>query len=89
MKQMNGLAVLALAATLGVSGCTAVEYVAVSPECSPVVRPVLPVLDRGELWDALGDAQYRQVERYINGLWAVIDEQEAILGRVCARQATN
>lgn len=83
MKQMSGLVVFALAATLGVSGCARTEYVTLQPQCEPVVVPALPLLDRGELWDALGDAQYRELERYINGLWGVIDEQAALIKSVC------
>lgn len=76
---MNVLAVLFV-----LTGCvTRTEYVTLEPQCEPVPIPALPELDRGELWDALGDAKYREVERLINGLWAVIDEQDAILGRLC------
>jgi hypothetical protein len=53
------------------------------PHCAPVTVPALPVLDQGVLWDALGDVQYRQLERYINGLWSVIDEQAAVIDGVC------
>ena len=83
MKQMSGLAVFALLATLGVSGCTTTEYVTLQPQCEPVVVPALPLLDRGELWQALGDSQYRQLERYINGIWGVVDEQAALIEAVC------
>lgn len=81
----TGLAVLALAAiSVATSGCTTTtEYVTLQPQCEPVVMPALPVLSRGELWDALGDAQYRELERYINGLWSVIDEQAALIEAVC------
>ncbi len=83
MKQMSGLVVIALAAIFAVSGCTTTGYVTLQPQCEPVVVPALPLLDRGELWDALGDAQYRELERYINGLWGVVDEQAALIGEVC------
>lgn len=66
-----------------VSGCTTTEYVTLQPKCEPVVVPALPLLARGELWDALGDAQYRELERYINGLWGVVDEQAALIEAVC------
>lgn len=76
--------VFSLLALLLVSGCiTTTEYVALQPQCEPVVVPALPLLDRGELWDALGDAQYRELERYINGLWGVVDEQAALIEAVC------
>lgn len=83
MKQMSGLAVLALTALFAVSGCARTEYVTLQPQCEPVVVPALPILDRGELWDALGDAQYRELERYINGIWGVVDEQAALIEAVC------
>ena len=83
MKQMRGLKASALAAIFAVSGCTTAEYVALQPQCEPVVVPALPLLDRGELWDALGDARYRELERYINGLWGVVDEQAALIEAVC------
>lgn len=79
----TGLAVLALAVISGAtSGCTT-EFVTLQPQCEPVVVPALPLLDRGELWDALGDAQYRGLERYINGIWGVVDEQAALIEAVC------
>lgn len=66
------------------SGCARTEYVTLQPQCEPVVVPALPLLDRGELWQALGDAQYRELERYINGIWGVVDEQAAMLDVLCA-----
>ena len=84
MKLRNALLVLALLATLGVSGCaTTTEYVTLQPQCEPVGVPALPILDRGALWDALGDARYRELERYINGIWGVVDEQAALIEAVC------
>jgi len=81
---MNALKLSALAAVFAaISACSTVEYVPVAPECSPVVMPALPNIDRGELWDALGDEQYRVLERYIDRLWSVVDEQSAIIGEVC------
>jgi hypothetical protein len=35
------------------------------------------------MWDALGDAAYRDLERYINGLWGYADEQAAMLDVLC------
>jgi hypothetical protein len=46
---------------------------------------VLPFLDKGELWDALGDDRYRELERYILQLWAFSDEQSAMLDAICNR----
>ncbi|MDX5376371.1 MAG: hypothetical protein LPK08_02475 [Halomonas sp.] len=46
----------------------------------------MPSLDKGELWDALGDTRYRELERYINELWAYSDEQAAMLDALCATQ---
>ena len=79
------LAVLALAViSVATSGCASTsEYVTLQPQCEPVVVPSLPFLDRGELWQALGDAQYRELERYVNGLWGVVDEQAALIEAVC------
>lgn len=95
----TGLAVFALLATLGVSGCTTTtEYVTLQPQCEPVVVPALPLLDRGELWDTFidaerwreaespmvaGDGKYRVLERYILQLWAFADEQAALIKAVC------
>lgn len=81
----TGLAVLApLVIFVATSGCTTTtEYVTRQPQCEPVVVPALPALSRGELWDSLGDAQYRELERYITGLWGVVDEQAALIKAVC------
>ena len=82
MKPINALLAAALLA-LSVASCTTVEYVPVNPQCTPPPQPALPVLDKGELWDALGDDRYRELERYINGIWAFSDEQGALLGELC------
>ncbi|MGO3277571.1 hypothetical protein [Halomonas sp.] len=66
-----------------VSACTTTEFVHVTPECTPPPQPVLPELSKGELWDALGDEQYRELERYINGIWAYSDEQGAVIETLC------
>lgn len=83
MRQMRGLMIAGLMAIFAGSGCSTVEYVEVTPRCTPPSQPALPVIDRGELWDALGDARYRQLERYINGLWGYADEQAALLDELC------
>mgnify|MGYP000043469835 CR=1 FL=1 len=83
MKPTTALMTAALLATFAVSGCSTVEYVEVTPRCTPPSEPALPVIDRGELWDALGDARYRVLERYINVLWSYADEQAAMLGELC------
>lgn len=72
-----------LAAALLLSACSTVEYVEVTPQCAPPSTPALPSIDMGGLWDALGDARYRQLERYINGLWGYADEQAALLDVLC------
>jgi len=72
-----------LALCAAVSACQTTEYVPIEPECSPVVIPSLPDIDRGSLWDALGDDEYRRLESYTDGLWGVIDEQAAIIGEMC------
>ena len=84
MKPINALKVLALAALSVVSGCTTTEYIHVTPECTPPPQPVLPLIDQGELWDSLGDERYRELEHYINGVWAYADEQAAMLGELCS-----
>lgn len=83
---MHVLTLSALLVALGVSsGCaTKVEYIEVLPHCEPVITPFLPDLDRGLLWDKLGDEHFRQVEEYIGTLWGVIDEQTVIITSVCA-----
>ncbi|MCP1316379.1 hypothetical protein [Halomonas sp. 707B3] len=83
MKPINALLAAALLALCAVSGCTTTEYIHVIPECTPPPQPALPEIDRGELWDALGDDRYRELERYINGVWAFSDEQGALLDSLC------
>ncbi len=83
MKQMNVLKASALLAAFAASGCTTTEYVHVSPQCTPPPQPTLPLIDQGELWDALGDERYRELERYINGVWSFADEQGAMLNELC------
>lgn len=83
MKPISALMVSGLLATLGISACTTTEFVHVTPECTPPPQPVLPELSKGDLWDALGDERYRQLERYINGVWAFSDEQGAMLQTLC------
>ena len=83
MKPTNVLMISGLLALFAVSGCARTEYVEVRPQCTPPSQPALPFIDQGELWDALGDAQYRQLERYINGLWGWADEQGAMLEQLC------
>lgn len=83
MKPTNALPLLALLAAFAVSGCTTTEYIHVTPECTPPPSPVLPELSKGELWDSLGDDRYRQLESYINALWAFSDEQGAMLEALC------
>ena len=82
MKRMIGIVALGLLVSLGASGC-ATEYVEIRPNCTPPAQPALPQVDRGELWDALGDEQYRRLERYVNALWGYADEQAALLGELC------
>ena len=84
MKLRNGLLTASLLAiSVATSGCATTELVTLQPQCEPVPVPALPLLDRGELWQDLGDAQYRELERYISGLWSVIDEQAAVIEAVC------
>ena len=79
----NARRVLVLAAIcVAASGCTTTtEYV--RPQCAVPPVPSLPVIDRGALWDALGDPEYRRLERYIDGLWQAVDERGAILSATC------
>lgn len=68
-----------------ISGCVSQPTpVYVKPYCSPISSPALPIIDRGELWDKLGDDKYRMLESYIDGLWGTIDEQRALISIVCA-----
>lgn len=82
MKPTTALMIAGLTATFAVSGC-ATEYIEVRPTCQPPSQPVLPLLEKGELWDSLGDAEYRRLESYINQLWAYSDEQGAMLDALC------
>lgn len=83
MKQTKGLMTVALLAISAVSGCAAPNVIEVRPSCAPPPEPSLPLIDRGELWDALGDDRYRELERYLNTLWGYADEQAAMLGELC------
>lgn len=83
MKQTKGLMIAALLAIFAGSGCTTTEYREVRPQCTPPSEPALPLIDRGELWDALGDDRYRELERYLNTLWGYADEQAAMLAKLC------
>ena len=82
MKPMNALLLSALLA-LFVASCAKTEYIHVTPSCTPPPQPALPEIDRGELWGAVGDAEYRRIESYINQLWAFSDEQGAMLDSLC------
>ena len=83
MSMKTALLIAALMAIFAVSGCTTTQYVPVRPDCTPPPAPVLPAIDRGALWDAVGDHQYRVIERYIDGLWAAHDEAMAMLEVLC------
>lgn len=75
--------ILLIILLLALSGCTTTEYIEIRPQCTPPAQPALPAISRGDLWDQLGDAQYRKLERYVNGLWGYADEQAALLGELC------
>lgn len=81
----RALQVSALTAIFAVSGCSTVEYVRVQPECSPPPEPLLPEIDRGEVWDRLGEERYRVLEMYIDTLWGYADEQAAMLDELCVK----
>ncbi|GHC19372.1 hypothetical protein [Aidingimonas halophila] len=83
MRLTTALMIKSLAAIFVVSGCTTTEYIEVTPECSPPPVPTLPQIDKGNLWDQVGDEDYRKIEAYINGLWAYSDEQAAMLNELC------
>lgn len=83
---MKTIAALALIGLL--VGCVATEYIEVRPECSVPPSPVLTDINRGDLWDALGDAEYRRLEAYINGVWGYADEAVAVLEVVCSKPQT-
>lgn len=89
MKTMSALQASVLTTIFAVSGCASTEYVAVTPECTPPSKPALPVIDKGALWERLGDAEYRKVESYINALWGYADEQGAILDELCGSPRQN
>ncbi len=76
--------ILIIIAALALSACTTVEYIPVTPQCTPPPSPALPEIQRGVLWDKLGDESYRELERYLNGLWSAYDEQAAMLDTLCA-----
>jgi hypothetical protein len=83
VKPMTALLSSALL-VLSVASCTTQTTKAPVPVgCTPPPVPGLPLIDRGELWDALGDAEYRVLERYIDRLWSHVDEQAAMLEVLC------
>lgn len=82
MKLMIAL-MIAGPLALSAASCSTVEYIEVTPQCTPPPEPALPVIDKGSMWEALGDAEYRKVERYINSLWQHADEQAAMLDSLC------
>ncbi len=83
------LTLLGPLAILGVSACTTVEYVPITPECTPPPSPVLPEISKGDLWQSLGDESYRELEAYLNGLWAAYDEQAAMLDALCGTSSAE
>lgn len=85
---MNTKAALLILAPLVffAASCTTTEYIPVQPQCTAPATPVLPEIDKGNLWGALGDSEYRKVETYIDRLWAYSDEQGAIIKEVCGGQ---
>lgn len=74
----SGLVVIFLAS------CTTVEYVPTQTGCTPPEWPLLPTVDRGELWDAIGDEKYRVIERYINTLYGHAKDQAVMLREICS-----
>lgn len=82
MRATTALMISALV-VISAASCTTTEVVEVRPTCTPPPEPSLPAIDRGELWDALGDDDYRELERYINRLWGYADEQAAMLDEAC------
>ena len=68
-----------------IAGCArgTIEYIEVSPSCRPAERPVLPIIDAGELWDAVGENVYRRLEFMIQALTTWGLENEAALREVC------
>lgn len=83
MNTKAALLILGLMVISGVSGCTTTQYVPITPQCAVPPKPVLPSIDRGALWDDIGDERYRVIEQYIDRLWAYSDEQGAIIDQVC------
>lgn len=83
MKPIIALLAPALLALFAVSGCARTEYIEIRPQCTLPPEPTLPAIDRGTMWDALGDADYRALERYVNTLWAAYDEQRAMIKVLC------
>lgn len=80
---------LPLLVAITLSACTTVEYVPVIAQCTPPTPPVLPNIDKGGFWDVAGDSLYRDVETYINALWAYADEQSAMLKELCDVRETR
>ena len=82
--RMNGMLTAGLLAIfVATSGCASTEYVEIRPKCTPPSPPALPVISMGETWELLGDARYRELERYILQLWSFADEQSAMLDVIC------
>lgn len=87
MKPTTALLTSALL-VISVASCTTTTrtvYVTEPLDCEVDLptEPELPLIDRGHLWDRLGDEEYRDVERYINTLWGYTDELTATLNELC------
>lgn len=85
MKRITALIACGLMASFAVSGCATSEYVYITPQCTPPPEPLLTSIDKGGFWDVAGDGLYRDVETYINSLWAYADEQRAMLDELCGK----
>ncbi|WP_252108978.1 MULTISPECIES: hypothetical protein [unclassified Halomonas] len=85
MSRIAALLLLGPMAIFAVSGCSTVEYVPVTPQCTVPPHPVMPLVDMGEVWDSAGDGLFRDIETYVNNLWALVDEQNAIIEAICSK----
>lgn len=77
--------VSALAVASLIAGCAIERHYYHEPVCEPEIRPVLPSIDAGELWDAVGPVMFADLEDLQAALvsWALANE--AIINSVCRR----
>lgn len=80
--KMKAKFLIATLATLAIVGCSTTEYIYIHPECSPAVKPVIPVITNDEL-SSVSDETYIKLQHLKIRLanWGL--ENQAIIKEVC------